>query len=69
LLEEDAVPEEDAGVELAAGVDEELSDPKLDFNTPSVEEADDESLLPSLELEEPSFELPSDFGAAEDFDG
>ena len=69
MLEEDAVLEEDAGVELVAGADEALSDPELDFAAPSAEEADDESLLPSLELEEPSFEPPSGFGAPEDFDG
>jgi len=60
---------EGPGVELAAGADEELSDPELDFVPPSPEEAGDGSLLPSLELEEPSFEPPSVFGAAEDFDG
>jgi hypothetical protein len=69
LPEEDAVLAGDAGVEFVAGVDEELSDPELDFAAPSPDEADDESLLPSLELEEPSFEPPSSFGGAEDFDG
>ncbi len=69
MLEEGAVPEERCWVELAAGVDEELSDPELDFAALSAEEADDESLLPSLEFEEASFEPPSGFGAPEDFDG
>jgi hypothetical protein len=60
---------EDAGVELVAGVDDELSEPELDFAAPSVEEADEESLLPSLEPEEPSLDALSDFGADADLDG
>jgi hypothetical protein len=56
--------DEGAGAELAAGVDEELSE--LDLLPPSAEELDEESLLPSLLLEEVSEEA---FGAAEDFDG
>jgi hypothetical protein len=59
---------EDAGAEVVAGVDEELSDPELDF-APSVEEPDEESLLPSLEPEEPSLDALSDFGADADLDG
>jgi hypothetical protein len=70
LLEEDAVLAEDAGVDVVAGADEvELSEPELDFAAPSVGEPDGESLPPSLEPEELSFDPPSAFGAAEDFDG
>jgi hypothetical protein len=58
------VLEEEAGVELAAGVDEGLSE--LDLLPLSPEELDEESLLPSLLLEEPSEEA---LGAADDFDG
>jgi len=66
--------EEDAGIELGEGADEELSDPALDFAPLSPEEVEEESLPPSLELEAPSFEElslvpPSDFGAADDFEG
>lgn len=58
--------DEDAGVEAAAGADEELSVPELDFVPLSPDEGDDESLPPSLLLEEFSEEA---FGAADDFDG
>jgi hypothetical protein len=54
-------------VELAAGFDEEPSDAEPDFDTLSPEDDEDES-LPPPELEEPSFDPPSDFGADEDFD-
>jgi len=66
LLEVGVVLEGDPGAELAAGVEEELSAAELDFVPPSAEEADDESLLPSLD---PELAAPSDFGAADDFDG
>jgi len=69
LAEEDDVPEEDAGVEVVGDAEEALSDPELDFAVPSVEELDEESLLPSPEPPEPSFDPLSDFGAPEDFDG
>jgi hypothetical protein len=58
------VLEEEAGVELAAGVDEGLSE--LDLLPLSPEELDEESLPPSLLLEELSEEA---LGAADDFDG
>lgn len=57
---------EDADVEAAAGADEEPSDAELDFVPPSLDEADDESLLLSLLSAELSEEA---FGAADDFDG
>jgi len=67
-VEEAAVLAEEDGVEVV-GADEELSEPELDFVPPSPDEADDESLLPSLAPEELSLDPPSDFGAADDFDG
>jgi hypothetical protein len=63
LVEEGALGE-DAGVEAAAGVDAELSE--LDLLPPSPEELEEESLPPSLLLEELSEET---VGAADDFDG
>jgi hypothetical protein len=66
--------EDDAGAGLAAGADEELSE--LDLDPLSLDEAEDESLPPSLLLEvpsfvdAPSFDPPSAvFGAAEDLEG
>ena len=61
--------EDGAGAEVAAGADTELSDPELDFTLLSPEDAGAESLPPSLEVEALSFDPPSDFGAAEDFEG
>jgi hypothetical protein len=68
------------GVELGAGVDEEeLSEPELDFDALSPEvDAEDESLLPSLDFallscDPPSFDplsfdpLSEDLGAPEGF--
>jgi hypothetical protein len=55
--------EDDAGAELAAGAVEELSDPEPDLVPLSPEEEEEpESLLPllSLELEELSFDPPSE---------
>lgn len=63
------MPPEDAGVEAVDGAGEELSEPELGFAPPSVEEPDEESLLPSLEPAEPSLDPPSDFGADDDFEG
>jgi hypothetical protein len=56
---------EDAGVELVAGADEELSDAELDFDPPSPDDAGEESLL---EPEESSFELlsPEGLGGADE---
>jgi hypothetical protein len=59
---------EDTGAGLAAGAEEEPSE--LGFEPPSLDEDEDESLLPSLLLDAPSFDPPSaDFGAAEDLEG
>jgi hypothetical protein len=66
LVEEAGVLDEEAGVEAAAGADEGLSDPELDFAPAPPDAADDESLPPSLDAE---LAPPSDFGAAEDFEG
>ena len=63
MVEEGVVLAEGAGVELVTGA-EELSE--LDLLPLSPDELEDESLLPSLLLEELSEEA---FGAAEDFDG
>jgi hypothetical protein len=56
LVAEEGVLAEDAGVEGAAGAVEEPSDPELAFVPPSSDEADDESLLPSLEPAPLSFD-------------
>jgi hypothetical protein len=62
-------PEDGAGVALAAGADVEASDAELDF-PPSLEGPFEESVLPSPELEAPSFDpLSAVFGAPDDLDG
>ncbi len=65
MVEEGVVLVLDAAVEAAAGADEELSE--LDLPLLSPEELEEESLPPSLLLDELSEE--DAFGAADDFDG